>query len=279
MKRSLRLRPLRLCALCALCLLCALESVSTIQQSPSSAEPLHQTFDQLLDLYVRDGLVYYRAVRSERGRLDRYIASLSGVTQASYDGWSREQQIAFWLNAYNASVLQAVASHYPPRENSIRKVPGIFDKRAHRLAGRSVTLDEIENTVLSAFRDPRLYFALGRGAIGSGRLRSEAYTAARLEEQLANQTREFLSRQNHVHVDVLQGELRISPIIGWHEAEVVAAYGDAEAAARFASRSPIERAVLALVDPVLLPSERQALAKGDFKVVYQDFDWSLNELR
>jgi hypothetical protein len=249
------------------------------QQPPSTAEPLHRPYDQLLDLYVRDGLVYYRAVRAERGRLDRYLASLQGVTRATYDGWSREQQIAFWLNAYNASVLQAVASHYPPRGNSIRNVSGIFDKQPHRLAGRSVTLDEIENTILPEFRDPRVYFALGRGALGSGRLRSEAYTAARLEDQLAQQTREFLSRQNHVHVDVPEGELKVSPIIGWHEAEFVAAYGEGEVAARFADRSPIERAVLALVDPALLPSERQFLAKGQFKVVYQDFNWSLNELR
>jgi hypothetical protein len=245
---------------------------------PHAQEPTERLgpLDFVLDTYVRGGEVYYRALKSDRGRLDTYVKQLANT---DVDKLPRNEQIAFWLNAYNASVLHAVASHYPPRENSIRKVPGIFDKRVHRLAGRSVTLDEIENTVLPEFRDPRLYFALGRGAIGSGRLRSEAYTAARLEDQLANQTREFLSRQNHVHVDVLQGELRVSPIIGWHEAEFVAAYGDAEAAARFANRSPIERAVLALVDPVLLPSERQVLRKGDFKVVYQDFDWSLNELK
>lgn len=274
--------PLRLCALCAvrvLCLLCALDTSLSAQQPPSTAEPLHRPFDQLLDLYVRDGLVYYRAVRSERGRLDRYLASLQSVPRATYDGWSPEQQIAFWLNAYNASVLQAVVSHYPPRGNSIRNVSGVFDKQVHRLAGRTVTLDEIERKVLPEFRDPRVYFALGRGAVGSGRLRSEAYTSDRLEEQLAAQTREFLGRQHHVHVDTLSGELRVSPIVGWHEEEFVAAYADTEIGRRFAERSPIERAILALVDPVLLPSERQFLAKGDFVVTYQNFDWSLNELK
>jgi hypothetical protein len=249
------------------------------QQPPSTADPLHRPFDQMLDLYVRDGLVYYRAVRAERGRLDRYVASLGSVTRATYDGWSREQQIAYWLNAYNAFVLQGAAAHYPPRANTVRNVPGLFDKQAHRAAGRTVTLDQIEKEILPEFRDPRVYFALGRGARGSGRLRSEAYTSARLEEQLASQTRDFLGRQQHVHVDTLKGELAVSPIIGWHEDEFVAAYGGAEPGGRFADRSPIERAVLALVDPVLLPSERQFLAKGNFKVVYQELDWSLNELK
>ena len=254
-------------------------SASVPQQPPSTAEALHRPFDQLLDLYVRDGLVYYRAVRAERARLNRYVTSIGAVSRATYDGWSREQKIAFWINAYNAFVLQTAAAAYPPRGNTIRSVPGAFDKRPHRAAGRSVTLDQIENRILPEFRDPRVYFALGRGAVGSGRLRSEAYTAAKLEEQLATQTRDFLERQNHLKIDQLTGELAVSPIISWHEAEFVAAYGSSERAARFADRSPIERAVLGLIDPVLLPGERSYLAKGQFKVVFQEFDWSLNELK
>jgi hypothetical protein len=254
-------------------------AIPVVQQPPSTAEALHRPFDQLLDLYVRDGLVYYRAVRSERARLDRYVNALGAVSRATYDGWSREQKIAFWINAYNAFALQTAAAAYPPRGNSVRNIPGAFDKRPHRAAGRTVTLDQIENKILPEFRDPRVYFALGRGAIGSGRLRSEAYTAARLEDQLRSQTTDFLQRQTHLKIDQLTGELAVSPIIGWHEAEFIAAYGSAEGAARFPDRSPIERAIVALIDPVLLPGERAYLSKGQFKVVYLEFDWTLNELK
>jgi hypothetical protein len=249
------------------------------QQSPSTAEAIHRPYDQLLDAYVRDGLVYYRAVRSDRARLDRYIAALGAITASVYQGWSREQQIAFWVNAYNALVLQGAASAYPPRGGSLRNIPGFFDKRTHRAAGRSVTLDEIENKILPEFRDPRVYFALGRGALGSGRLRSEAYTADRLEQQLRSQTTEFLQEQAHVKMDQLTGELAVSPIISWHEADFVAAYSGNERASAFASRSPIERAVLVLIDPVLLPGERAWLEKNQFKMTYQEFDWTLNELK
>jgi hypothetical protein len=249
------------------------------QQPPSTADPLHRPLDQLLDLYVRDGLVYYRAVRSERGRLDRYVTSLGAVSRPAYEKWTREQKMAFWLNAYNAFVLQTAVRSFPPRGNSIRNIPGAFDKTPHRAAGRTVTLDEIENKILSEFRDPRVYFALGRGAVDSGRLRSEAYTPARLEQQLASQTEDFFQRHNHFRLDTLTGQIAVSAIIGWHEAEFVAAYGSSPRAARFSDRSPIERAVIALADPVLLPSEREFVAKGQFTVVYQDFDWTLNELR
>src|SRR3954453_14470807 len=83
------------------------------QYTPAAGtELLHRPFDQMLDANVRDGLVYYRALKGERGRLDRYIASLN-VPAATYQEWSKPQQIAFWLNAYNAFVLQTVVNHYP----------------------------------------------------------------------------------------------------------------------------------------------------------------------
>jgi Protein of unknown function, DUF547 len=268
------------------CVACALilASIVSAQQPPSTAEPLHRPFDQILDLYVRDGYVYYRALRAERARLDRYIASLN-VAASTYTGWSREQQVAYWLNVYNACVLQTVAQHFPIQgraaqypSGSIRQIPGAFDQKRHRAVGRLVSLDEIEKS-LAEFRDPRLYFALGRGAAGSGRLRSEAYTADRLEEQIAAQAIDFLTRHNHVKVDRLANQIAVSPIVGWHEAEFAAAYGGAERAPHYAaSRSPIERAVLALIIPVLLPSEREFLEQSQFTLVWQEFDWTLNDL-
>ena len=167
----------------------------------------HRPLDQLLDVNVRDGLVYYRALRGERGRLDRYVASLN-VPAATYQAWPREDKIAFWLNGYNAIVLQTVISHYPIKgkssqypASSIRQIPGVFETAKHRLAGRSLTLDEIEKTVLPEFDDPRLYLALGRGAVGSGRLRSEAYVGSRLASQLASVQSEFVSDQAMLKID------------------------------------------------------------------------------
>src|SRR3954447_25847893 len=99
-----------------------------------AADTLHKPLDQILDVDVRDGLVYYRALRSDRARLDRYVASLN-VTPPTYQGWSKAQQMAFWLNAYNAFVLQTVINHYP-LHGTIRQIPGAFDKATWRAAGR-----------------------------------------------------------------------------------------------------------------------------------------------
>ena len=148
----------------------------------SGTDTRQQRFDEILDANVRDGFVYYRALKSERGRLDGYIASLANV---QLDSASPQEQVVFWLNGYNALVLRTVVDHYPIQQrtkeypaNSIRQIPGAFEKNTFRLAGKTLTLDQIEQTVLPAFHDPRVFFAFGRGAVGSGWLCSEAYMQA-----------------------------------------------------------------------------------------------------
>ena len=240
-----------------------------------------KTFDQLLDLYVRNGDVYYRALKAERAKLDGFL-TLQGTT--AVDKLPREEQIAFWLNAYNALVLKTVVDHYPilgsaagypPK--SIRQVSGAFERLPHRVAGRTLTLDQIEQTVLAGFHDPRVYFALGRGAAGSGRLRSEAFVPARIEEQLVETAAECVTRAQCIRVDREGGKVYASSIFSWREKEFAAAYAD-KAPAAFASRSPVERAIIAYVLPNLLPSEKEFLTKNTFQVVYTPFDWNLNDL-
>ncbi len=244
---------------------------------------LHRPLDEILEVNVRDGDVYYQALKQSRSALDRYVASLD-VAPSVYERWSRDERLAFWLNAYDAFVLQTVIDHYPIRgrapeysPSSIRQVPGAFERLAHHAAGRTVTLDQIEKEILPEFRDPRVYFALGRGARGSGRLRSEAYAADRLEAQLTAMTSEFLTTLDHVSVDRVAGELQLSAIIGWHEQEFAGAYASA-AGEMFARRSPIERAAVALVRPNLYPLEQQFIEQNQFVVRYLDFDWRLNDL-
>jgi len=203
--------PARTLLLLALAGLIVVPAPGGSARQPPAGEPLHRPLDRLLDLYVRDGFVYYNALKADHAALDRYVTALGEVTAGELSGWPRERQLAFWINAYNAIVLQAVARHYPIRgtapqypRNSIRQIPGVFERTPHRVAGRSLTLDAIEKSVFPGLRDPRAYLALGRGAAGSGRLRSEAYDGERLEEQLRQVTRETVSRPWLFRIDQLQ---------------------------------------------------------------------------
>jgi hypothetical protein len=262
--------------------LSALAIQPVLPPGPGS-DPFHRPLDLILDVNVRDGLVYYRALQSSRGALDRYAGSLN-VPAATYEAWSREAKMAFWVNAYNTFVLQTVISRYPIRGSSsaypaasIRQIPGAFDQAKHRAAGRTVTLDEIEKTVLPEFKEPRLYLALGRGAVGSGRLRSEAYTAARLAGQLDSIADEFVNEQQMLKVDRTDSQISTTPIISWHEAEFVAAY-DKNPTGPLATRSAVERALIGFVMPHLLPLEKEFVEQNQFKVTFHPFDWRLNDL-
>lgn len=245
---------------------------------------LHRPLDELLDLHVRDGFVYYRALEGDRRRLDAYIAALDGPQARAVATWARDDQVAFWLNAYNAWVLRAVVDHYPIRgtaraypANSVRQIPGVFERTPRRAGGRSLTLDQIETTIIAEFRDPRLYLALGRGAAGSGRLRSEAYAGSRLGAQLESVAKEFATGGTLLDIDEARGVVAVSPILSWREKDFVAAYAGA-AKPLYAERSPLEKALLAFVEPNLLQHEREFLQKNDFAMQFTPFDWSLNDL-
>jgi len=270
---------MRLAISIALAMVCA-AAPSIAQQDPAGAAR-RKTFDEFLDLYVRDGYVYYRALRSERSRFDMYVNSLGDVEVGSLP---RDDQLAFWLNAYNALVLRTVIDHYPIQgrspdypPKSIRQIPGAFERLTHRIAGRTLTLDQIEQTVLPSFHDPRAYLALGRGSVGGGRLRSEAFSPERLEAQLTEVANECAGRSECVQIDRQNNRVVVSAIFSWREQEFAAAYSGSAPAA-VANRSPIERAVLALVEPKLLTTEREFLEKNQFQVSYKPFDWLLNDL-
>jgi len=240
-----------------------------------------KTYDTILDLNVRDGWVYYRALRADRGKLDGYVNLLATT---AVDKLSKDERIAFWLNAYNALVLKTVVDHYPIQkrsaeypDHSIRQIPGAFERLQHKVAGRTLTLDQMEQTVLPEFKDPRVYLALGRGAVGSGRLRSEAFSGAQLEHQLTEVAHECVSRPECVHIDRDNNKMNISAIFSWREKEFVPAFAD-KAPPPFASRSPVERAVLGFIQPKLLTTEKEFLEKNAFQVIYMPFDWKLNDL-
>jgi hypothetical protein len=81
-----------------------------------------------------------------------------------------------------------------------------------------------------------------------------------------------------VRIDAVARRVTLSPIFGWHEDEFAAAYASA-ADPRFASRSPVERAIVAFLVPNLLPNEVEFLNQNNFQVAYGTFDWSLNDLK
>ena len=174
----------------------------------------HSLYGELLNKYVKDGTVNYAGFKSEEDKLDRYLDLLQTVDPKTL---SRDEQFAFYTNAYNAWTIKLILKKYP-KINSIREL-GIFNrgpwkKKVVQLKDHPVSLDHIEHEILRPrFQDPRVHFAINCAAKSCPPLRSEPYLEKKLDQQLDDSTRSFINNPNNYR---LKGrDLYVSRIFKW----------------------------------------------------------------
>lgn len=219
----------------------------------------HGALDALLRAHVDpEGFVDYDGLRSDTMALDAYIESLA---KAEPESLGRDERLALLINAYNAFTLRLILDHMPL--DSIRDIPGgqRWDARRWRLSGATVSLNEIEHELIRPrFAEPRIHFALVCAAVGCPPLRREAYTGARLEAQLADQTRIVHTSPRWFTLDAARGEVGLTALYDWYR-------GD------FEQQGGSVLAYVARHVPDLA-----ALIAGDRapRVRFLDYDWRLN---
>jgi hypothetical protein len=245
----------------------------------------HSAFDAVLRAHVTHAGVRYAALKADRAALDRYVAALAATGAAEFDAWPRTEQVAYLINAYNALTIRQVVDRYPIRRrlfsarglvrpaNSVWQVPGFFDGIRHRVAGRDLTLDDIEHEWLRRRLDePRVHFALVCAARSCPPLRREAYAADRLDAQLDDQARLFFNDPALNVFDRASGEVRLSSILRWF-GEDFARYAPAEGF----RGSTDERGSLAFAARFLPAATAGWLRTATYSIRYIDYDWSLND--
>lgn len=174
----------------------------------------HAGYDQLLKKYVdARGLVNYRAWQKDQQGLNQYLDQLSRNPPAA--GWSRPEQLAYWINAYNAYTIRLILDHYPVRsikdigpKLQLPRLTTPWAAEFFRIGGEQMSLDHIEHGILrKQYDDPRIHFALVCAARSCPRLRREAYTAAKLNQQLDAQGQDFLNDQGKNRVGTTSAQL------------------------------------------------------------------------
>ena len=228
----------------------------------SGSDPFHRPLDQILDVNVRDGLVYYRALQSSRGALDRYVASLN-VSTATYDALvARSEDGVLGERVQRLRPADRRRPLSDPRHE--QRLPGV----EHPPDSRRVRSDEASGgrAERDARRDredhPRRS-STSRGCRSRSAAAPSAAAGCGAKPTRRRGCRSSSSRfrpssstrQRLLKVDRAGGQVSTTPIVSWHEAEFVAAYGS-KAGERFATRSPIERALIAFITPHVLPLER-----------------------
>ena len=246
-----------------ICLAFSLLIITAFSPSVAAADVDHSGFDQALKTYVDDkGLVAYTGIAEDRA-FKVYVQSLQS---ADLDSMSRDGQLAFWINAYNAVTIDKVIRFKPKKSVRETLIPGVwtgtkfFTTREHTVAGNQLSQDDIEHELLrKQFKDPRIHFAIICASSGCPPLPRFAYTGENVQAKLEAETRKYINSRRGTRIDDAENTLYLSKLFDWFA-------GDFE----FKSGS-----VLEYIKPYLDEETRNFLDRNP-TIAYLDYDWSLN---
>lgn len=232
------------------------EAPTPREMPAADAPPDVADWGHILQTYVTaDGGFRYAALHgnaADRERLQRYVAA---VGEASPDEWSRDAQLAFYIDAYNALTVSAVLERWPLE--SVMNIDGFFDGIEHRVAGTSRTLNGLEGDVIrgEAFSEPRIHFAVNCASTSCPPLSRTPFTAENLQAQLASLTDAFVGATTRV----ASRRLHVSKLFEWYADDFGGAAGVREFLAAHLEGEAAEAA----------SNER-------IRLQYDDYDWAVN---
>ena len=243
----------------------------------------HKAWDDLLKRHVRyveggnASKVSYAGFARDRSQLKAVLDEYSKVPKAEFDGWSKPQQQAFLINAYNAFTIEKILTRYPDIK-SIRDFGTVFGNpwkdKFFTLLGQPSFLDQVEHEILrkeGVYDDPRVHVAVVCASIGCPMLRNEAFTAEKLEAQLEDGMRRFLSDRSRNRYNAQARKLEVSKIFDWYGKDFEKGHKG------YASvKGTLARYADLLADK---PEDRAAVREQKADVAFLDYDWALNDAR
>lgn len=233
----------------------------------------HKLFTSILNDYVVNGLVKYKELKIDN-RLDEYLSQLMQTDPEKIS--TKNDKLAFWINAYNAFTLKLIKENYPVESINdlhtggliIGQILGktVWHKEWIKIGGRTLSLNNIEHDIIrKEFNEPRIHFALVCAAFSCPPLRKEAYEGYKIEQQLEDQARTFFNDKTKNQFDVKTKTAELSKILDWYDSD----FGNND------------EEILKYISQ-FLPSE---IAKninenpGEWDIDYLSYNWDLNELK
>ncbi len=208
----------------------------------------HKRWDNLLKKYVLDdGDVDYKGFLKEKVKLDRYLGYLS--ENPPQKSWSIEEQLAYYINTYNANTIMLILNNYPVK--SIKDIDRPWTKARIKIGDEMISLGGIENSILRKMNEQRIHFAINCASFSCPKLLNEAYTAVNLEKQLQKVTTGFINSEKN---ESSKDHLKISKIFDWYKKDFL--NGDLITYINKYSNVKVDL---------------------DAKVSFMDYDWRLNE--
>jgi len=243
----------------------------------------HAAWNTLLGKHVKTissgnaSQVNYKGLVADRATLDAYVQSLSEVPAAEFAKWSKTQQYAFLANAYNALTIEKILTRYPNLK-SIRDFGRVIGNpwkdEFFTLLGAKRSLDWIEHETLRApgsYDDPRVHVAANCASIGCPMLGTQAYTADKLDAQLEEGFRRFMSDRSRNRYNAQAKTVELSSIFDWYGKDFEKGHK---------GFSSVQDVVAKYADQLAdAPADRQALRTKTVPIKFLEYDWSLNDVK
>ncbi|MEE2644431.1 MAG: DUF547 domain-containing protein [Myxococcota bacterium] len=222
-----------------------------------AAADMHAPFNALLKANVRGDKVNYNGFKGNAS----FQSYLSALESADISSMSRNEKLAFWINAYNATMIKVVLAN--PGKRSVRDMGpgnfGIFKVANHKVAGQMVSLDKIENGIIRpTFKEPRIHAALNCASISCPPLANFAFTGAKVNAQLQKVFTRFARDKSRNQISA--GGVALSQIFKWYAADFGGPSGVAAYLSKFISDA----------------ATKSALSSGS--IGFAQYNWGLNNL-
>ncbi|WP_431133841.1 DUF547 domain-containing protein [Psychroserpens mesophilus] len=210
----------------------------------------HSSWDDLLRKYVADnGNVDYKGFQAESKKLKDYIDYLASKVPAK--DWSVNQQLAYFINVYNANTIKLIIDNYPLK--SIKDINNPWRKNRLKIGEKDYSLADIENGILRKMNEPKIHFAINCASYSCPKLLNTAYTSENVQELMERATREFI---NNSDKNILStNNPKLSEIFKWYKSD-------------FTENG-------SLIDYINQYADTKISNKA--KVDYLDYNWNLNE--
>ncbi len=230
---------------------------SFIVQTSLANTQVADLFDDTISPHNTNGFISYGNI--DKQRLDQLVTAIG---EYRTDGRDKNDVLAFYINAYNSLAVKGIADGYGP--HSLLSRYRFFKGNAYLVAGKTMNLDTLEHKIIRPLQEPRIHFALVCAAASCPALRGEAYRADTLNEQLNNQATIFINNKEKNSFDIKQKQANISSIFKWFEEDFLLKEKSlSEYIANFVNDEAI----------------KLALKQNQFKVSFNDYNWSLNGSR
>ena len=245
----------------------------------------HQMLTQVLSDVVqlspnkKQTRIDYGLLYTQPEQLNQYLAALSSVKQSEYKSWTEDEQLSFLINAYNGFTLQLINQNYAKFQNgkvkSIKDLGSFFSspwkQSFFTLFDEKHSLDDIEHDMIRVwFKRPRIHAALVCAAVSCPPLRNQAFVADKLNKQLDDQMRQFLSDDQRNTINLNDNRVDLSSIFKWYAEDFE------KGQQGFTSLKDLIKVYQA--DMADDPQQLAWLQKQDFRIRYLDYDWRLNDI-